>query len=203
MNFYERRILPQLIDLVCALPTFQRERGKVVPQAAGRVLEVGIGTGRNLPFYRREAVQCVCGVDPGLHPRARRRAQESGIQITELPLSAERIPAEDHSFDCAVCTFSLCTIPDPDAALSEIRRTLKPGGRLLFAEHGAAPDAGVRRWQDRITPYWKHIGGGCHLNREIPELMRRAGFASESLSAGYAPGPKVLTYLYSGCAIVR
>ncbi len=200
-NFYEKHILPTLIDFVCGLPVFEHERAQLVPKAAGRVLEIGIGTGRNLPHYHPGQLQCLCGVDPGLHPKARLRAKQCGIDIAEMPLSAEKIPIDDHSFDCVVCTFSLCTIPDPDAALAEIRRVLVPEGRMLFVEHGAAPDAAVRRWQDRLTPMWKRIGGGCHLNREMPVLIEKSGFRIEGLKAGYQPGPRLLTYLYSGIAV--
>lgn len=203
MNFYERHVLPVMIDAICGMPTFERQREWLVPQAAGRVLEIGIGTGRNIPHYNAAQVQCLCGVDPGLHPKAIRRARARGMSITEMPLSAETIPVESASFDSVVCTFSLCTIPDPEAALSEMRRVLVPGGKMLFAEHGTAPDASVRRWQDRITPYWKVIGGGCHLNRRIPTLIEKSGFRIEGLKAGYEPGPRVLTYLYSGAAVPR
>lgn len=203
-NLYEHHILPHLIDFICGLPVFERERAKLVPMAAGRVLEIGMGTGRNLPHYHQEQVQCLCGVDPALHPKAHQRAKERGIEITEMPLSAEKIPVDTASFDCVVCTFSLCTIPDPEAALCEIRRVLSPGGRLLFAEHGASPDTSVRRWQNRITPMWKLAGGGCHLNRDIPALIEKSGFCIEGLKKGYEPGgPRLLTYLYSGIAVPR
>ncbi len=202
-NLYERHILPSMIDFVCGLPIFERQREQLVPKASGRVLEIGIGTGRNLPYYHREQIQCLCGVDPGIHPKARQRAQECGLEITEMALSAEKLPVDNASFDCVVCTFSLCTIPDPEAALSEVRRVLAPGGRMLFVEHGASPDASVRRWQDRITPMWKRIGGGCHLNRNMPSLIEGSGFRIEGLVAGYQPGPRILTYLYSGAAVPR
>lgn len=201
MNLYERHVLPYVIDLVCGLPIFEDQRRRLVPRAQGRVLEIGVGTGRNLPHYAAGQVSCVCGVDPGLHPRAVKRARAHGITLEALPLSAERIPVDDHSFDCVVCTFSLCTIPDPAAALSEMRRTLKPGGRLVFAEHGAAPDPGLRRWQDRLTPYWKVIGGGCHINRPIDALVGQAGFRIQEGWQGFVPGPRFLGYFYTGIAI--
>lgn len=199
-NFYDDHILPHAIDMICGLPTFERGRADIVPQASGRVLEVGIGTGRNLPYYQSEQVQCLCGIDPGLHPKADKRAKSAGLQITPMPLSAEKIPAEDQSFDTVVSTFTLCTIPDVGAALKEMRRVLAPGGKLLFLEHGAAPDANVRRWQDRITPYWKPVAGGCNLNRKIDELIGESGFKIEHLDHRYHPGPRFLTYLYSGMA---
>lgn len=199
-NFYDNHILPQVIDFACGLPTFEQGRKQLLPQASGRVLEIGMGTGRNLPYYRREQLKCLCGIDPGMHPKAQRRAKRAGIEVTAMPLSAERIPVDDHSFDCVVSTFTLCTIPDAAMALKEVHRVLAPGGRLLFLEHGAAPDANVRRWQDRITPIWKICAGGCHLNRHMPSLIESAGFKVDHIEQRYQPGPRFLTYLYSGAA---
>jgi len=199
-NFYNDHILPRAVDVICGLPSFESGRAELVPQASGRVLEIGMGTGRNLPYYRAAGLQCLCGVDPGLHALARRRAEAAGLEIQALPLSAERIPVDDRSFDCVVSTFTLCTIPDAAQALKEVYRVLVPGGRLLFLEHGAAPDASVRRWQDRLTPYWRPLAGGCHLNREMPGLIESAGLRIESLQRRYRPGPRWLTSLYSGVA---
>lgn len=200
-NFYDKRVLPYVIDFICGLPTFEKGRADVVGQTKGRVLEVGIGTGRNLPYYNSEQLSCLCGIDPGLHPRASKRAQQAGIQVEQMPLSAERIPCADHSFDYVVSTFTLCTIPDVQSALREMHRVLVPGGRLLFLEHGAAPSANVKRWQDRITPYWRPLAGGCHLNRQIDGMIEQAGFEIERLEQRYHPGPRLLTYLYSGAAV--
>ncbi|MDD3765322.1 MAG: class I SAM-dependent methyltransferase [Nevskiales bacterium] len=202
-NIYDERILPHVIDFICGLPTFENGRKALVPKAAGRVLEVGIGTGRNLPYYEADSLDCLCGIDPGLHPRATRRAQAAGLDVTPMPLSAEKIPADDDSFDCVLSTFTLCTIPDVNAALKEMHRVLVPGGKLLFLEHGASPEPGVRRWQDRITPYWKPVAGGCHLNRQIPDLVRDAGFELDELDERYHRGPRLLTYLYSGVATAQ
>jgi SAM-dependent methyltransferase len=199
-SFYEKHILPHAIDWVCGLPSFEQGRKLLVPQAAGRVLEIGMGTGRNLPYYQASQLQCLCGIDPGLHPKAERRARVAGIEVQGIPLSAERIPADNHSFDCVVSTFTLCTIPDAATALKELHRVLAPGGQLLFLEHGAAPDAPVRRWQDRLTPPWRRAAGGCHLNREIPQLIEAAGFKVRELHENYQPGPRFLTYLYRGSA---
>ena len=196
-------MLPQVVDLICGMPSFQKARAELLPQASGNILEIGIGTGRNLPFYKPAQVQCLCGIDPGLHSRAKKRAAQAGLRLTAMPVTAERIPADDNSFDCAVCTFSLCTIPDPAAALLEMRRVLTPEGKLLFAEHGRAADDSVRRWQDRLTPVWSAIGGGCHLNRDIPSLLTAAGFSITQLKAGYVAGPRFLSYFYSGIATVR
>ncbi|WP_428415054.1 class I SAM-dependent methyltransferase [Methylibium sp.] len=199
-SFYDDHILPRAVDVICGLPSFERGRADLVPHASGRVLEIGMGTGRNLPYYRAAGLRCLCGVDPGLHALAQRRAKAAGLEIQALPLSAERIPVDDRSFDCVVSTFTLCTIPDAAQALKEVYRVLVPGGRLLFLEHGAAPDSTVRRWQDRITPYWRPLAGGCHLNREMPGLIESAGFTIDRLDRGYRPGPRWLTYLYSGVA---
>jgi len=185
------------------MPSFQKARAELLPQASGNILEIGIGTGRNLPFYKPAQVQCLCGIDPGLHPRAKKRAAQAGLMLTAMAVTAERIPADDNSFDCAVCTFSLCSIPDPAAALLEMRRVLTPEGKLLFAEHGRAADDSVRRWQDRLTPVWSAIGGGCHLNRDIPSLLVAAGFSITQLKAGYVAGPRFLSYFYSGIATAR
>lgn len=199
-HFYDAHVLPRVIDLVCGLPTFERGRQGLLPEASGRVLEIGMGTGRNLPYYQPERLTCLCGLDPGLHPKASQRARAAGLAVDLMPLSAERIPKQDHSFDCVVSTYTLCTIPAIEAALKEVHRVLAPGGRLLFLEHGAAPDRTVRRWQDRITPYWKTIAGGCHLNREMPALLEAAGFRIGRLTQGYHPGPRLLTYLSTGVA---
>ncbi|MES2236245.1 MAG: class I SAM-dependent methyltransferase [Pseudomonadota bacterium] len=200
-HFYDTYVLPRVIDFVCGLPTFEQGRVDLLPEASGRVLEIGMGTGRNLPYYQPEKLTCLCGLDPGLHPKADQRAKAVGLAIDPVPLSAEHLPMQDHSFDCVVSTYTLCTIPDIDAALREVHRVLAPGGRLLFLEHGAAPDHNVRRWQDRITPYWKTIAGGCHLNREMPALLQTAGFRIDRLTQRYHPGPRLLTYLYTGIAV--
>ena len=199
-NFYDDHILPHAIDFICGLPSFERGRQKLMPEASGRVLEIGMGTGRNFPYYNPAKITCLCGVDPGLHPKAEQRAKTAGIEVKLIPLSAERIPADDHSFDCVVSTFTLCTIPDAGMALQEVRRILVPGGRLLFLEHGAAPNQSVRRWQQRLAPAWKSIAGGCHLSREMPSLIEAAGFKINRLEQGYQPGPRFLTYLSSGVA---
>ncbi len=201
-RWYPRLVLPSAIDLVCGLPMVTRKRQQVVPLAYGRVLEVGIGTGLNLRHYDRTRVQSVTGLDPGveLHPKAQRRIAQSGLKVDLLALSAEQIPCGDASFDSVVVTYTLCTIPDPVAALREMRRVLAPGGALLFCEHGRAPDARVARWQDRLQPLWGPLAGGCHLNRDIPALLQAAGFTCPTLHTGYVTGPRVLGYHYWGTA---
>lgn len=200
-NWYDRHILPYLIDLACGIGPVGRQREKVVPQARGRVLEIGIGTGRNIPYYDRSRVSQVVGVDPVLrmHHLAEKRIRETGLPVELIGLSAEKLPVADASFDTVVCTYTLCTIPDPLAALAEMKRVLVPGGRLLFSEHGVAPDADVARWQARLQPLWKPLAGGCHLNRDIPLLLQEAGFHTQ-LQSAYIPGPRVVSYHYWGQA---
>lgn len=201
MNWYDRHVLPYLIDFACGLPMVQAQRRLLVPQAQGRVLEVGMGTGRNFPFYDRQRVSLVVGVDPAMqmHRLAQRRSRQAGIAVELMGLSAEHLPATDASFDTVVCTYTLCSIPDPLQALHEMRRVLVPGGRLLFCEHGRAPDETVRRWQDRLQPLWGPLAGGCHLGRDVPALLEAAGFAATMQSA-YLAGPRPMTFHYWGHA---
>ena len=201
MNWYDRHVLPYLMDFACGLPMVQAQRRLLVPQAQGRVLEVGMGTGRNLPFYDRQRVSFVVGVDPAMqmHRLAQRRSRQAGIAVELMGLSAEHLPATDASFDTVVCTYTLCSIPDPLQALREMRRVLVPGGRLLFCEHGRAPDETVRRWQDRLQPLWGPLAGGCHLGRDVPALLEAAGFAATMQSA-YLAGPRPMTFHYWGHA---
>lgn len=201
MKWYDRHVLPYLMDFACGLPMVQAQRRLLVPQAQGRVLEVGMGTGRNLPFYDRQRVSLVVGVDPAMqmHRLAQRRSRQAGIAVELMGLSAEHLPATDASFDTVVCTYTLCSIPDPLQALHEMRRVLVPGGRLLFCEHGRAPDETVRRWQDRLQPLWGPLAGGCHLGRDVPALLEAAGFAATMQSA-YLAGPRPMTFHYWGHA---
>jgi ubiquinone/menaquinone biosynthesis C-methylase UbiE len=199
MSPYERYLLPWLIDWVCAMPPAAHERAKIVPRAHGEVLEIGIGTGHNLAYYAPHQVVLVTGIDPGiLRRKIIRRARAAGIEVKLLPLSAESIPAEDAHFDTLVSTFTLCSIPDVEQALAEMHRVLKPTGRFLYLEHGAAPDLRIRRWQDRLTPMWKPIAGGCHLNRDIPQLITEAGFEILEQHNDYIRGPRILSYIYRG-----
>lgn len=202
-NWYERHVLPYLLDCACGLPMVGRQRQQVVPRARGRVLEVGMGTGLNLPYYDKSRVSAVVGVDPGLqlHHLAQRRADAAGLRVELVGLSAERIPFDDASFDSVVVTYSLCTIPDPLAALREMRRVLRPEGELLFCEHGLAPDPGVQAWQHRLDPLWGRIAGGCQLSRDVPALLAEAGLGCAELHTGYLPGPRPFTYHYWGVAL--
>lgn len=198
-GWYDRHLLPWLIDFACGVPAIAAQRSKVVPRAAGQVLEIGIGTGRNLAFYDRSRVTRLTGVDPAaeMHALAQRRSRRLGLPVELVQVAAERLPLEAASVDCVVCTYTLCTVPDPAAALAEMRRVLRPGGRLLFSEHGLAPDARVARWQARIEPWWSRIAGGCHLTRDVPLLLKDAGFRAE-LETGYVAWPRALGYNFWG-----
>jgi ubiquinone/menaquinone biosynthesis C-methylase UbiE len=202
MSFYEKHVLPYLIDLACGIRPVRRQRQKLVPLASGKVLEIGIGTGLNLPHYNPARIERIWGLDPALemHTLATKRVARSGLPVELVGLSAEKIPMSDRSFDTVLLTYTLCSIADPAAALREMRRVLKPDGRLLFCEHGQAPDESVRRWQDRLTPLWSRVAGNCHLNRAVPQLLEASGFRIESLDTMYLPGPRPLTYNYWGIA---
>jgi ubiquinone/menaquinone biosynthesis C-methylase UbiE len=202
LGFYAKCVLPRIIDLGMRNKETARLRAEWVPQARGEVLEVGIGSGLNLPFYSSN-VQRVYGVDPSteLQEMARKRAETAPMKVEFLSQSAEeRIPLANASIDTAVVTWTLCSIPNASQALQQVRRVLKAGGRLIFLEHGRAPDPGVAEWQDRITPFWKHVGGGCRLNRKIDELITTAGFHIVEMKTCYLPGPRVMTYTYQGFA---
>ena len=204
MGFYEKHILPRCLDKACGIGPISKQRQKVVPHATGVVLEIGIGSGLNLPFYNAENVTKIIGVDPDEHiwKRSAKRRAKSTIEIKRIGLSGEDIPLDKNTADSVVVTYSLCTIPDPIKALKEMTRILKPGGTILFTEHGKAPDETVHKWQNRIDPLWGKLAGGCHTGRNIPELFRQAGLRFDTLEEAYIPGPKVLSYNYWGAARV-
>ncbi len=201
MSFYAEHVLPHLLNLAMRNRELAGYRRRVVPAARGRVLEVGIGSGLNLPFYGSEAKE-VIGLDPSLPllEIAGKQARIGHRPVTMLQGSAEAIPLEDASVDTVLTTWSLCTIPNAHAALTEMRRVLKPAGDLVFVEHGKAPDRSVARWQDRIAPLWRPLAGGCHLNRPIAALIEGAGFTMNDLRCGYARGPQPFTFMYEGRA---
>jgi SAM-dependent methyltransferase len=200
-SFYARAVLPWLIHLAMKNKEIARRRPGVVEAARGRVLEIGIGSGLNLPHYR--GVTCVVGIDPSLKllTFARSLARNTAFPVELVADSAEDLPFPDATFDTVLSTCTLCSIPDLARALGEARRVLKPGGRFIFLEHGRSPDPGVARWQDRLTPLWRHVSGGCHLNRKIDAALGDAGFTIESLRNEYAKGPRPMTYLYIGTAL--
>lgn len=201
-GFYEHRILPRLIHFGMRQKRLRPLREQVVALASGRVLEVGIGSGLNLPFYRRD-IEGVIGVDPSpeLLAMARRHAAWTHFPVELCEGGAEALPLENRSVDSVVMTWTLCSIADPPRALAEIRRVLRPGGSLLFIEHGRAPEPRVQRWQDRLTPLWSRLAGGCHLNRPVDALLRAAGLRLLGLETGYlVDGPKPWTFHYRGQA---
>ncbi|MDP3815959.1 class I SAM-dependent methyltransferase [Pseudomonas sp.] len=202
MDWYDRYLLPHLIDFACGMGEVMQARAQLVPQAHGRVLEIGIGSGLNLEFYDAAKVSVIVGVDPSaaMQRLAKARAARIGIPVEMIALELGQIQAPAASFDSIVCTFTLCTISNAGAALREMRRVLKPGGRLLFCEHGQSPERSVLRWQNRLTPLWKPLAGGCHLNRDIAALIDTAGFRIGQLQNRYLQGPRPMTYLYQGWA---
>ncbi|MAS15216.1 class I SAM-dependent methyltransferase (plasmid) [Nitratireductor rhodophyticola] len=201
MSFYHDHILPHLINLSMRNRYLVPYRERVLSAAEGRVLEIGIGSGLNLPFYGPK-VQDVMGLEPSarLLEMARRAADSSAFEVNFVEGSAEAIPLDNRSVDTVVTTWTLCTVPAAMQALHDMRRVLRPGGQLLFVEHGLSPDAGVRIWQNRLTPVWKRIGGGCYLNRPIQSLIEMAGFRMDRMETGYAKGPKPMAFMYEGRA---
>lgn len=200
MGFYYDRILPYLVNVTMRNRRLLPYRERVISAAEGRVLEIGVGSGLNLPLYRERAREIV-GLEPSPRLLAMSRfTNRSSIPVRFIEGSAEAIPLQDRSVDTVVTTWTLCTIPAVIQALHEVRRVLSPGGQLLFVEHGAAPDDKVRKWQDWLTPAWKRIGGGCHLNRPIRTILESAGFTITRLETGYMKCPKPMTFLYEGRA---
>ena len=203
MGFYDRFILPTLLNMACGAAPIGKQRQKIVPLASGVVLELGFGSGLNLPFYDPAKVTRLYALEPseGMLAQARKTARDAAIDVEILQETAEALSLPAASVDTVLVTFSLCTIPDPKAALEAARRSLKPGGRLLFCEHGLAPDAAVRRTQARIEPIWKHIAGGCHLCRDIPSLISGGGFVIDAMETMYLPkAPTWAGYNYWGAA---
>lgn len=204
MNFYDEKVLPGIIDLACGMKPAMALRQKLIPRATGRVLEVGMGSGHNLAYYNPERVEWVWGLEPsaGMRRRARKNLATSPVEVKLLDLPGEQIPLEDESVDTVVLTFTLCTIPDWQAALAQMHRVMKPGARLLFCEHGQAHNHGLQKWQDRVTPLWKKCMGGCHLNRPIRAYLEEGGFAINSLENFFIRGaPRFAGFMYFGDAV--
>lgn len=204
MGFYDHYILPRFLNLAMGTKPITYQRKKVVPRAEGRVLEVGFGAGHNLPFYDAGKVTHLWALEPAaeMRERAAERVAASPIKPEFIDLPGEQIPLDAESADTVLITYTLCTIPDVMKALGEMRRVLKPNGRMIFCEHGEAPDENVRRWQARLTPAWKVIGGGCHVGRPIPKLIADAGFRVEGMQTMYLPGtPRFAGFNYWGDAV--
>ncbi len=203
MNLYEQYCLPTLLNFACNLKAIQKQREKVVPLAQGKVLEIGMGSGLNIPFYDVEKIEMVWGLEPskGMRKKAQANLRTAPFEIRWLDLPSEEIPLDDASVDTIVLTYTLCTIPDWHKALQQMHRVLKPGGKLVFCEHGKAPDKQIHQWQQKINPIWKRIAGGCNLNRPIPKYIEEGGFEIKTIDAEYIPGPRIASYNYWGTAI--
>lgn len=204
MGLYDRHILPPLLSLAMGTKPIRYQRKKVVPRASGRVLEIGFGAGHNLPFYDASKVTHLWALEPAKEMRARaaERVAASPLEIQFLDLPGEQIPLDSEVADTVLVTYTICTIPDAMKALGEMRRVLKPDGRMIFCEHGKAPDANVNRWQDRLTPLWRSCFGGCHLGRPIPQMIGDAGFRIDKVETMYLPGtPRFAGFNYWGEAI--
>lgn len=203
MSFYEDRFLPPMIRLACGNKAIARQRQMVVPEAEGRVLEVGMGPGLNIPFYDPNKVEMVWGLEPntGMRKQAQENLAAASFPVEWLDLPGEQIPLEDNSADTVLLTYTLCTIPDWRVAMEGMRRVLKPGGKLIFCEHGRAPDPGVRKWQDRLNGPWRKMAGGCNINRPIAECIEATGFSIGKLENEYIrKTPRIVGYTYRGFA---
>ena len=207
MGLYARYVLPKLINSACAQKPMSELRAQYVPRASGRVLEIGFGTGLNLPHYAAgdAAPSALLALEPAadIVALANERLAATPLAVEVMPASAEQIPMPDATFDTVLSTWTLCSVPNVHRALAELRRVLKPRGQLIFVEHGASPEPAVLQWQRRLEPAWKLIGGGCHLSRRADELVAGAGFRIDELETSYLPGPKLATFTYRGVAAKR
>lgn len=205
MSFYKEHVLPKLTHLVCNAMPVRRQREKLIPRAKGNVLEIGIGSGLNLPFYDQGKVLGLMGLDPSrkMTRMAERLAVKISFPVDFMTAPAEDIPLGDNSVDTIDMTYTLCSISDPVNAFKQIGRVLKPGGRLLFCEHGTSPDPVVRIWQERFSPFWKKMTGGCNLDRNIPELINQGGIQIKELESGYIAPMRLLSFTYAGMATHR
>ena len=205
MGIYAKYILPRVVHYACSSKPNMRQREKVVPLASGDVLEIGVGSGLNFPYYDPGRVTKLWGLEPSAEMRemAAKPVRSLRFEFEFVDLPGEEIPLDVNSVDTVLVTYTLCTIPEAQSALRGMARVLRPDGKLIFCEHGAAPDAKVRRWQDRLNPVWRRMGGGCHLNRPIPELIRSGGFEIDALDTMYLPGWRPAAYNYWGTASPR
>jgi ubiquinone/menaquinone biosynthesis C-methylase UbiE len=203
MSFYEKYILPRFLNCACASEPITYQRKKVVPLAEGKILEVGIGSGLNLPFYNKSKIIEIWGIDPSeeLNAMAKRVAAEENINVKFITSSAEDIPFPNNYFDTVLITYTMCTIPSVLRANEEMRRVLKSGGKMIFCEHGVSPDESIKKWQKRLNSIWGKIAGGCNINRDIPMLIKSSGFKIVMMDEMYLPKtPKIAGYNYWGYA---
>jgi len=206
MSLYDKYVLPKFLNCACGSNPVSRQRQKVVPLVEGKVLEVGVGSGLNLPFYDKSKIDELWGLDPSeeLSDMARKVADSENIEVNFISSGAEEIPLPDKYFDSVLITYTMCTIPEVARANKEIKRVLKRGGKLIFCEHGEAPDENIRKWQKRINPFWGKLAGGCNINRKIPSLIQNAGFEIVELEEMYLPKtPKIAGYNYWGYAVEK
>ncbi|MEO6773368.1 MAG: class I SAM-dependent methyltransferase [Kofleriaceae bacterium] len=202
MSLWSERVLPVLVEKACRSRAILDERRRWIPRAHGDVLELGVGSGLNLAFYDPARVARVTGIDPSqpLLVRAATRAASAPVPVSLVEGSAEQLPFDARSFDSAVVTYALCSVGDPARTLAEVRRVLRPGGELVFVEHGLAPEARTRRWQHALTPIWRRIAGGCRLDRDVGAILREAGYQLDELAADYSDGVRWLSFTYEGIA---
>jgi|TARA_B100001094_G_C17940859_1_gene675522 ubiquinone/menaquinone biosynthesis C-methylase UbiE len=206
MSLYEKYVLPKFLNCACGSKPISYQRKKVVPMAEGKVLEIGIGSGLNLPFYDKSKLDELWGLDPseGLSEMAKQVADEEAMEVNFISAGAEEIPLPDNHFDSVLVTYTMCTIPEVDRANKEIQRVLKSNGKMIFCEHGLAPDKNIKKWQNRINPFWKKLAGGCNINRNIPSVIQESGFDIIDLEEMYLPStPKIAGYNYWGYAVSK
>ena len=206
MSLYEKYVLPKFLNCACGSKPVSYQRKKVVPLEEGKVLEIGIGSGLNLPFYDKAKIDEIWGLDPSeqLSEMAKQVADEESMEVKFISSGAEDIPLPDNYFDCVLVTYTMCTIPEVQRANQEIRRVLKEDGKMIFCEHGEAPDQNIRKWQNRINPFWGKLAGGCNINRKIPSLIQDSGFDIIEMEAMYLPNtPKIAGYNYWGYAVSK
>ena len=206
MSLYDKYVLPKFLNCACGSNPVARQRQKVAPLVEGKVLEIGIGSGLNLPFYDKSKIDELWGLDPSeeLSDMARKVADSENIEVNFISSGAEEIPLPDKYFDSVLITYTMCTIPEVARANKEIKRVLKRGGKLIFCEHGEAPDENIRKWQKRINPFWGKLAGGCNIDRKIPTLIQNSGFEIVELEEMYLPKtPKIAGYNYWGYAVEK
>ena len=202
-NLYDKFVLPKLLDVCCSTKPINYQRNKIVPNAKGDILEIGIGSGLNIPYYDPKKINKIIGLDPSeeLNDMAKENAAKSNINIDILIAGAEEIPLPSNSIDTVLITYSLCTIPNLADSLKEIKRVMKNDAEMIFCEHGIAPDLRIQNWQNKINPLWGKLFGGCNINRDIPKILVNSEFKIQTLEQMYLPStPKIVGYNYWGLA---